>query len=210
MKTSQAKQFLELDGMPILMHTIKAFENCVLKPQILLVINIDQHQYWDELCTKYNFTVLHQVIKGGEQRYHSVKNGLKTIKGEGIVAVHDAVRPLISAELIQRSFESAEKFGNAVAAIHPTDSVRVEQHGTNKALNRDELYLIQTPQAFQLKQLRKAYQEPYRNEFTDDASVTEHAGFAIHLIEGERENLKITYPMDLEIASLLMKKKASE
>lgn len=209
MKSNQAKQFIELEGLPILMHTLKAFENCDLKPQLLLVLNIDQHQYWEQLCAKYHFTVAHEVVKGGEQRYHSVKNGLKAIKGNAVVAIHDAVRPLVSADLIKRGFEQAALLGNAVVAIKPTDSVRFEQQGISKALNREQLYLIQTPQTFQLKQLKKAYEEPFRNEFTDDSSVIEHAGFKINLIEGERENIKITYPMDLDIASLLIKKKAS-
>ena len=206
MQTAEAKQFLLLEGLPILMHTLKAFNDCILKPQILLVLNIHQHQYWEELCTKYNFSVLHEVVKGGEERFHSVKNALKMIKGSGIVAVHDAVRPLISASLIEKSFHVAAEKGNAVAGIHPTDSVRIAENSSNKALNRDMVYLIQTPQTFQTVQLKKAYQQPFRNEYTDDASVVGHAGYEINIIEGERNNLKITYPLDLTLASILLKK----
>ena len=199
MQTTEAKQFLLLDGLPVLMHTLQAFNDCILKPQILLVLNIHQHQYWEDLCTKFDFAVPHVVVKGGQERYHSVKNALKLIKSNGIVAVHDAVRPLTSASLIEKSFLVAGEKGNAVAAVHPTDSIRVEESNRNKALNRDVVYLIQTPQTFEALQLKKAYQQPFRNDFTDDASVVEYSGYEINLIEGERNNLKITYPIDLTI-----------
>jgi len=209
MKTEKAKQFLLLNDLPILMHTINAFHQCDVKPEIVLVLNIDQHLYWEDLCTKYDFTVPHQVVKGGDQRYHSVKNGLKVVKGPAVIAVHDAVRPLVSAKLIQESFNVAADKGNAVAAIQAVDSIRIRQAGDTMAINRDDVFLIQTPQTFQLAQLKKAYEQPFRNDFTDDASVVEKAGFPIHLINGERENLKITYPIDLEMASLLLQKKGS-
>lgn len=209
MQATEAKQFLLLDELPILMHTLHAFNDCILKPQLLLVLNIHQHQYWEDLCTKFNFTVPHIVVKGGQERYHSVKNALKLIKSNGVVAVHDAVRPLTSASLIEKSFLVAEEKGNAIAAIHPTDSIRIEESNRNKALNRDLVYLIQTPQTFQVLQLKKAYQQPFRNDFTDDASVVEYSGYGINLIEGERSNLKITYPIDLTIASMLLQKKGS-
>lgn len=208
MNQTIAKQFLELDGKPVLMHTLEAFHRCVLNPEIILVLNIHQHQYWEELCVNHNFKIPHQVIKGGTERFDSVKNGIKSIKGKGIVAVHDAVRPLVTSELIMRSYEMAAEKGNAITAIQPVDSVRIKKEGQDsEALNRNELYLIQTPQTFQLAQLKKAYLQPYRNEFTDDASVVERAGFSIHLLAGERNNMKITYPQDLEFASFLLNKK---
>ena len=207
MQSTIAKQFLLLDGIPVLMHTIAAFDKCALKPKILLVLNIHQHKYWEDLCISYNFNIPHQVISGGAQRFHSVKNGLKSIKGKGIVAVHDAVRPLISPDLILRSFEVAEEKGSCVIGVRPTDSVRkVLEEGKSESLNRAELYLIQTPQTFNADLLRKAYQVPFRNEFTDDASVAEYSGIGINLIEGERKNIKITYPEDIEIASFFIKK----
>lgn len=209
MKANLAKQFLLLNGLPMLMHTLKAFHQCAHQPEVLLVLNIHQHQYWADLCKEYHFKLPHQVIKGGAERFHSVKNALKEIKGKSVIAVHDAVRPLTSESLIEKTFNNAEKLGNAVSAIHPTDSIRVEKNDRNEALNRDEVYLIQTPQTFQSQQLLKAYQQPYRNEFTDDASVVEHAGYEIHLMEGERENIKITFPFDLEMASLLLLKRGS-
>jgi 2-C-methyl-D-erythritol 4-phosphate cytidylyltransferase len=209
MRTTIAKQFLLLEGKPILMHTLEIFHKCNLQPEILLVLNIHEHHHWEQLCEQYNFKVPHQVIKGGEQRFHSVMNGLKATKGKSIIAVHDAVRPLLSTNLIEHSFKTAEEKGTAVAAIHPTDSVRSLKGDKNEALNRDEIYLIQTPQAFQSDLLKKAYKQPYRNSYTDDASVVEQAGYKIHLIEGERENIKITHPFDLEIASMYMHKKSS-
>ena len=208
MNLAVAKQFLELDGKPILMYTLEAFSQCVLNPEIILVLNIHQHLFWEELCIKHNFKIPHQVIKGGQERFDSVKNGLKTIKGKAIVAIHDAVRPLITPEIILQSYQMAEEKGNAITAIQPVDSVRIKHDDQDsEALNRDELYLIQTPQTFQMEQLKKAYLQPYRNEFTDDASVVERAGFSINLIPGERRNIKITYPQDLEMASFLLKKK---
>lgn len=210
MQNTIVKQFLLLDSKPVLMHTLEAFHQCALKPEILLVLNIHQHTYWDELCNTYGCTIPHQVIKGGEQRFHSVKNGLKTIKGKGIVAIHDAVRPLVSPELILKSFEVAEEKGNCVVGITPTDSIRrIMSNQKSESINRNEVTLIQTPQTFNLDILRKSYQKPFRNEFTDDASVAEYSGFEINMIEGERENIKITYPEDLEIASIFLSKRKS-
>jgi 2-C-methyl-D-erythritol 4-phosphate cytidylyltransferase len=207
MQSDIAKQFLLLEGLPVLMHTIKAFSECSLTPHILLVLNIDLHKYWEELCLQYGFNIQHEVVNGGSQRFYSVKNGLKAIKGKGIVAVHDAVRPLVSTELISKSYQVAEEAGNCVVGITPTDSVRrISEGGKSEALSRNELALIQTPQTFDIDLLRKAYQTPFRNDFTDDASVVEYSGVSINLIEGERQNIKITYPEDLEIASILMKK----
>lgn len=210
MNLEVAKQFLELDGKPILMHTLEAFHQCILNPELILVLNIHQHLYWEKLCTIHDFKIPHQVIKGGQERFDSVRNGLKAIKGKAIVAIHDAVRPLVSSGLIQQSYLMAEEKGNAIAAIQPVDSVRIKREGQNsEALNRDELFMIQTPQTFQIEQLKKAYLQPYRNEFTDDASVVERAGFNINLLTGERNNIKITYPQDLELASFLLQKKGS-
>lgn len=211
MNAELPKQFLLLHGKPILMHTITAFAACTLKPEIILVLNIHQHQYWERLCKEYNFDIPHQLVSGGQERFHSVNNGLKAIKGNGIVAVHDAVRPLISPELIRRCFEAAAEKGNAVVGVQPTDSIRrIDVNGRSEAINRNMVALIQTPQAFESKLLRKAYQQPFRNDFTDDASVVERMGTEIHLIEGERSNIKITFKEDMEIAKYYLTKKASE
>jgi 2-C-methyl-D-erythritol 4-phosphate cytidylyltransferase len=205
MQNAVAKQFLLLKNKPVLMHTILAFHNSLFKPEIIVVIPTDLHPYWKELCLKYDFTIPHQVIGGGDQRFHSVRNGLMAIKGDGIVAIHDAVRPLASTKLITNAFEAAQQEGNAIACVKPVDSVRRVKHDRSKVVNRDELVMIQTPQTFEISQLRTAYQQPYQPEFTDDASVVEKAGFKINLIEGERNNLKITYQEDLELTNLLCK-----
>lgn len=209
MQSAVPKQFLLLEGKPVLMHTLAAFNACPSHPQILLVLNIDQHKYWEELCAAHNFTIPHLLIKGGAQRFHSVKNGLKAIKGKGIVAIHDAVRPLVSTKLITKAYQFAKETGNCIVGTPPTDSVRnLLASGASKAINRDELVLIQTPQTFDIDLLKRAYEVPYRNEFTDDASVVEYSGVTINLLAGERENIKITYPEDLEIASILIKRLA--
>jgi len=200
-----AKQFLLLKNKPILMHTLTAFYTSPFKPELILVLHADLHTQWEELCLTYNFNIPHLVVRGGEQRFHSVRNGLMAIKGEGIVAIHDAVRPLVSAKLIARTYEIAEQDGNAIACIKPSDSIRKIKKEESKILNREDIVLIQTPQTFEINQLRKAYQQHYKSKFTDDASVVEKVGFKINLIEGERNNLKITYPEDLELAHFLLK-----
>ncbi len=206
MQNSIPKQFLLLKNKPILMHTISVFATSIFQPEIIIVLHSDLHQYWKDLCIKYNFNIPHVLINGGEQRFHSVRNGLISIKEDGIVAIHDAVRPLVSTKLISRLFEEAANNGNAIAAIKPSDSIRqVISENESKFVNREELVLIQTPQTFKIEQLRLSYQQPYQIKFTDDASVVEEGGFKINLIEGERNNIKITYPEDLELANLLIK-----
>lgn len=207
MNHTVAKQFLLLQGRPVLMHTLSAFHACSTQPELILVLNPAQHGYWKELCSAYDFDLPHQVVEGGKERFDSVKRGLSSIQGEGIIAIHDAVRPLVSAQLIDTAYEFARHKGNAVAAIQPVDSIRIKREGEeSKILNRNELYLIQTPQTFTSEQLKKAYLQPYQPEFTDDASVVEQAGYPITLIPGERNNLKITYSQDLEMAEFLLKK----
>ncbi len=207
MQTDIPKQFLLLNGKPVLMHTIEAFSKCVLNPQILLVLNGKHQNHWKELCQIYDFKIPHEVIEGGEQRFHSVSNGIKRIQGEGIVAVHDAVRPLISTALILKAYQEAERSGNCIVGVSPTDSIRkIDAENVSTALDRSQFALIQTPQTFHTSVIRAAYEQVFRTDFTDDASVAEAAGFKINLIEGERENIKITWPEDLEIASILIKK----
>lgn len=196
------KQFLILSGKPVLMHTIQAFYLSSLKPEIILVLNVDFHQYWEQLCKEYHFDIPHTLVKAGSQRFHSVKNALKYTKGQAIIAVHDAVRPLVSSELITNSFQQAELKGNAVCAIQPNDSVRILKGDSSESITRDHVFLVQTPQTFEIGILKRAYKQPYRINFTDDASVVERSGTEIHLIPGERKNIKITYPEDISIAAI--------
>ena len=186
------------------MHTIESFYYSDFKPEIILVLNVDFITYWEQLCEKYNFLIPHTLIKGGLQRFHSVKNGIKAIKEDSVIAIHDAVRPLASNELICRSFKEAEESGNAIVAIKSKDSVRQQKGNTSLSLNRDEIYLIQTPQTFQFELLNTAYKQEYSNEFTDDASVVERTGITLNLIEGESKNLKITFPEDLSLAEFYL------
>jgi len=204
MQSDIPKQFMLLNSKPILMQTIEAFYHSDQKPEIIVVLNVDFHTYWEQLCKKYNFSIPHTLVKGGLQRFHSVKNGIRSIKGNAVVAIHDAVRPLASNELISRSFREAEITGNAIASIQSKDSVRQKIGKSSISLNRDEIYLVQTPQTFQFGLLNKAYKQEYRNEFTDDASVVERTGISINLIEGERKNLKITFPEDILLAEFYL------
>lgn len=204
MQSELPKQFMLLANRPILMHTIEAFYHSEYKPEIIIVLNVDFHLYWENLCKQYHFSIPHILVKGGNYRFHSVKKGIKHIKGKAIIAIHDAVRPLVSKQLINHSYREAELSGNAVAAIKSRDSVRQQNEKLNIALNRDEIYLVQTPQTFSSDILNKAYKQEFRNEFTDDASVVEHLGTSINLIEGESSNFKITFPEDLKIAEIYL------
>jgi 2-C-methyl-D-erythritol 4-phosphate cytidylyltransferase len=207
METELPKQFLPLDGLPIMMHTIAAFAQSATSPQIIIVMNKAFNQYWKELCSLHNFDIPHTLKEGGESRFHSVKNGLLSINDENsLVAVHDAVRPLINPLTIDRAFQEAEKHGNAVLGIKSKDSVRRINLDHSIAIPRDEIILVQTPQIFRFKLLKKAYQQPYSKAFTDDASVVESTGVSINLIEGDQQNLKITFPEDLIFAEYLLKK----
>lgn len=206
MHSTVPKQFLLLNGLPVLMHTIKAFHDCQTQPQIIVVLPSDSHDYWNTLCLEHNFDILHQLISGGETRFHSVKNGISLIDEEDtIIAVHDAVRPLVTKEIIDESYQCAEQYGNAIVAIKSRDSVRQIKDNRSVSLIRDEIYLIQTPQTFQSAQLKKAYQQPYQVNFTDDASVVEQTGVNINLINGSYQNIKITFPEDIAIAEFLLK-----
>jgi 2-C-methyl-D-erythritol 4-phosphate cytidylyltransferase len=198
------KQFMLLRGRPVLMHTIEAFYKSDYNPEIIVVLNVDFHQYWENLCVLHNFSIPHLLVKGGTHRFDSVKNGIKAIKSKAIIAIHDAVRPLLSSRLIDRSYQEAEVSGNAVAAIKSRDSVRQQTGKHSIPLNREEIYLIQTPQTFSSEILKKAYKQEFRNEFTDDASVAERSGIKINLIEGEQRNFKITFPEDIRLAEIYL------
>ena len=207
MLSSVPKQFLLLAGKPVLMHTIEAFHNCGTGPQIIVVLPADFHAYWEQLCKEHNFNIPHQLVNGGETRFHSVKNGLDLITDDtdALIAVHDAVRPLTSKQIIDESYKHALGHGNAITAVKSLDSVRQLKKDSSISLQRDEIYLVQTPQTFQSSQLKKAYQQPYNANFTDDASVVEQTGVPIHLVEGSCQNIKITFPEDMAIAEIILR-----
>jgi 2-C-methyl-D-erythritol 4-phosphate cytidylyltransferase len=212
MRSVVPKQFLLLNGLPVLMHTMLAFYNSKSQPQIILVLPFGFHDHWQLLCATHNFTIPYQLVSGGDTRFHSVKNALYLIpdKNGSVVAVHDAVRPLTSREIIDESYQYAAKHGNAVTAVKSRDSVRLLKKDTSTALVRDEIYLIQTPQTFQSAQLKEAYYQPYSAKFTDDASVVEESGVKINLINGDYQNIKITFPEDIAIAELILKSRLTE
>ena len=205
MGTSIPKQFLLLDGLPVLMHTIRAFHQSSLQPEIILVLNQSFNSLWTELCTGHSFDIPHKIIPGGSQRFDSVKNALAQISDESVTAVHDAVRPVISDDLITRCFRHAEEHGTAIPVVGSRDSLRRKVDNSTVALNRDEILIVQTPQVFKSGMLKTAYRQNFSSEFTDDASVVEKAGFNISTVEGDLRNIKITFQEDLQVASLFLK-----
>jgi 2-C-methyl-D-erythritol 4-phosphate cytidylyltransferase len=198
------KQFLELAGRPVLMHTIERFKSFSDAIEIITVLPENQLRYWIELQKKYFFTVPHTLVKGGSARFFSVRNGLNFVNIPGLVAIHDGVRPFVSIDTIKRCFDTAEKLGNAIPAISPADSLRILTDQGSLPVNRLNVKQIQTPQVFNATLIKKAYLQEYKPEFTDDATVLENSGEKINLVEGNRENIKITNPEDLLISTALL------
>jgi 2-C-methyl-D-erythritol 4-phosphate cytidylyltransferase len=207
MKSAIPKQFIPVNGLPVLMHTLKAFRNYSAEIKIILVLPESQFGFWNQLCQKHLFSIDYLLIAGGETRFHSVKNGLESIKEDyGLVAVHDGVRPIVSREIISESFLKAAEFGTAVVSVALKDSIRrVNENGDNISLDRATCRLIQTPQTFRLTWMKKAFNNAYQPSFTDCASVLEFEGYDIHLTEGSYENIKITTPEDLKWAEIYLK-----
>jgi 2-C-methyl-D-erythritol 4-phosphate cytidylyltransferase len=204
MNSDVPKQFIELQGKPVLMHTIQKFAQVIPNIKIILVLAPSYNELWKKLCEQYKFNVPYQLTEGGTTRFHSVKNGLHLVPENSIVGIHDAARPLVSKQTILNAFETAVIKGNACPAIPLNESVREVHNGSNKAVDRTNYLLIQTPQCFQSNLIKKAFLQDYQVAFTDDASVLEAIGEKINLIEGNRENIKITTPQDLVIANALM------
>lgn len=205
MKRETPKQFIPVAGKPILMHTLEAFHRLSDQINIILVLPESQISGWESLCTQCDFKVPHNTTTGGKTRFHSVKNGLAKIEGEGLVAIHDGVRPMVSEQIILNSFAVAEQKGNAITAVALKDSIRWAQGESNKLVDRNDYQLIQTPQTFIVSLIKKAFDVEYSTNFTDDATVLEAAGHKINLIEGDYSNIKITTPEDLAVAESLLK-----
>ncbi len=203
-KSSLPKQFIELVGKPILLHTIEAFISYSDSIKIILVLPEDDFPIWESICKKFNFSYPIVLQKGGETRFQSVKNGLGRIEGEGLVAIHDGVRPLISSDIIGASFRLAAAHQSAVAAVRLKESIRMTDQDNTKAMDRSKFRIIQTPQTFHLQLIKKAYEIKEDPSLTDDASVAEKAGHIISLFEGSYENIKITTSEDLVVAEALM------
>ena len=207
MGTEVPKQFLLLNGLPVLMHTIKKFRTSIPELIIKLVLPDSHQEYWKSLCEKFSFDDKLEIISGGNSRFQSVKNGLDSINiQEGLVAIHDGVRPFVSKDTLMKSFSVAEELGNAVVSVPLKDSLRVIEKSTNFAVERTDYRAIQTPQTFRLSFIKEAFKTTELPLFTDDASVLEHSGFKINLIEGSYTNIKITTPEDLEYGEYLLRK----
>lgn len=198
------KQFLPVGGKPVLMRTLEAFYTCNPEMQIILVLPRSQQPYWAQLCEEHSFSLPHVVADGGETRYHSVKNGLAYVGSSGLVGVHDGVRPFVSQEVIARCYTLAAEKKAVIPVIDIVETVRHLEGEGSVTVNRDEYKLVQTPQVFDVDLLKHAYEQPYTPFFTDDASVVEAMGVPVHLAAGNRENIKITTPFDLKIASALL------
>ena len=198
------KQFLKLLGLPILMHTLKKFQQTVVGGEIILVLPEKEQSTWQSLCEKHQFDIPHQIVNGGETRFHSVQNALQKLNKKSIVAIHDGVRPLVSETVINNCIQSAEKFGAAIPALPMQDSLRKISENGSQIAERNQFVLVQTPQCFQSEVILKAYQQEYNKSFTDDASVVEQLGHNIYLVEGNKENIKITTPEDLKMAEVLI------
>ncbi len=203
-KSKVPKQFLDVGGLPILMRTINAFYSYSPEIKIVVVLPEDDFQLWNELCTLHNYQKPLILQPGGETRFQSVKNGLAKIGDEGLVAIHDGVRPLVSVALIAASFRLASQHGSAVAAVRLKESIRMTDQDSTRAMDRSTFRLIQTPQTFKVSLIKHAYQVKEDATLTDDASVAERVGHTISLFEGSYENIKITTAEDLVIAEALL------
>lgn len=203
------KQFLKLSDKIILMHSIERFYD--FKNDIKIIISLPENyiNYWKNLCKRYRFTIKHKIVKGGETRFHSIQNALNEVSGKGLVAVHDGVRPLVSIETINRTFETAKLYGSGIASTDIFFSIRKITGEKSVAVNREIYKEIQTPQTFKISLLKKAYLQKFDDAFTDDASVVESIGEIIHLTEGNRDNIKITTSEDLKTAELFYQTKVN-
>ena len=203
----QPKQFLQLAGRPVLMHTLEAFDRWDASARLIVVLPEDQIDTWKRLCEAHVFGRIHRVVAGGETRFHSVRNGLGAVASNGLIAVHDGVRPLVAPSVIAACFAAAADGGAAVPVVPVVESVReVDADGGSRPVDRTRLRVVQTPQVFRADVLRAAYCLPYDPRFTDDASVVEASGVAVRLVPGNRENIKLTTPMDLLLAEQLMRR----
>ena len=200
------KQFLPIGGKPVLMRTLERFRRYSPTLQIILVLPKAQQDYWQKLCKEYAFDIDYQLADGGETRFHSVQNGLAKIpdNAQGVVGVHDGVRPFPSIDVIRNCYETAREKKAVIPVIPVVETVRHLKGDTSVTVPRNEYRLVQTPQTFDIQLLKAANRQPYNDGFTDDASVVETFGFNITLVEGNRENIKITTPYDLKIAEVLI------
>ena len=198
------KQFILLAGKPILMHTMLRFWEFDNRIKQIVVLPSNQIEHWQTLCKEHNFEVPHQIVKGGEERFFSVKNAVEIIDPNALVAIHDGVRPLVNNKTIHRCFLAAEMYGVAIPTLPIKESLRIIDGTKSMAVNRSNYCNVQTPQVFKGGLLREGYEQQYNISFTDDASVVEQLGYSPYLIEGNIENIKITTPLDLKLATIIL------
>jgi 2-C-methyl-D-erythritol 4-phosphate cytidylyltransferase len=205
MNTAIPKQFIPLANKPVLMHTIAKFYEYDKKMGIIVILPREHVALWKDLCKEFNFKIEHQIVNGGKERFYSVKNGLKKVEKDSLVLIHDGVRPLVSLETISRVVNTSQEKGNAVPYMDVNQSIRKVQNNVNKAVDRSQFKLIQTPQGFHSNIIKDAYAKRYRKSFTDDASVLEAHKQEIHLVKGNYQNIKITSSTDLHLVDCLLK-----
>ena len=201
------KQFMTIGGKPILMHTMTRFHEYDPNMGMIVVLPHDQQDTWKQLCEEYHFDIPHEVVDGGDTRFASSKNGLAAIPddAEGVVGIHDGVRPFVSHKVIEECYEAARDEYAAIPVIPVTDTIRyVDRHG-GKNVMRSDYRVVQTPQTFDISLVKQAFNQPYQDSFTDDASVVEALGCQVVMVDGNRENIKITTPFDLAIAEAFLK-----
>lgn len=208
------KQFIPLEGKPVLMHTLETFHCWDASAELVLVLPEDHQPYWNMLCREIGCKVPHRIANGGETRFHSVRNGLEFLSEEianisegnekALIAVHDGVRPFVSSEVISACFDKAAENGAAIPVMPMIDSLRKTDEKGSHPVDRNRYFAVQTPQVFRSGLLLKAYGQEFSSLFTDDASVVEAMGESVQMVTGNRENIKITTPFDLIIAESLL------
>ena len=201
MNAGLPKQFLILSGKPVLFYSLQAFYNP--ETEIILVLSSEEIPRWEQLCKTYEITIPHKIVSGGQTRTESVYNGLLLLE-DGLVAIHDGARPLVTKELIENCYESALKYGSGVASVHPKDSIRKANEFDNQAVNREDYRIMQTPQTFKVKELKNAFDLYGKQSSSDDATIYEKAGFQVVLVNGNYANLKITTPEDMLLAEAML------
>lgn len=205
MGADRPKQFLDIEGKPLLRHTIEKFLAVEDAPELVIVLPSSECEYWKSYCQETGFLRRYTIVSGGITRFHSVRNALDFVKDGSVVAVHDGVRPLVSVPFLERLYREAGEYGAVVPVMPSVESLRyVSENGDSHAVDRSLYFTVQTPQVFRSELLKAAYNEAYSPQFTDDASVVEAAGYKVKLVEGEKMNIKITTPDDLKLCSLLI------
>jgi len=203
MGTDIPKQFIEINGLPILMHTLLKLYTFDSNAQLILTLPVDWFDYWNNLRKKHDFLIDVELVEGGQERFHSIKNALKFAQGD-IIAIHDGVRPLVSKDTLERLVDGVKKYRAVIPVLGIKESVRMLRENQSEAINRDLVKIVQTPQFFIKELIQRAYTSEFSNEFTDDASVVEKLGFSVELVPGNEENIKITTPLDLKMAEYFL------